>query len=107
MQNAFKFTHRHTEVTLSAYAAADRILLDIEDNCGGLTPGQAEKMFLPFAQGSEDKSGLGLGLSISQRSVEANEGTLSVRDKPGVGCVFSIDLPRRSMPEALFLAERA
>lgn len=99
LQNAFKFTHPQTEVTLNAYAAADRILIDVEDKCGGLPPGDTEKMFLPFTQGSKDKTGLGLGLSISRRSVEVNEGTLSVRDIPGSGCVFTIDLPRHSMPE--------
>lgn len=35
MQNAFKFTHLHTEVTLNPYAIADRILIDVKDNCGG------------------------------------------------------------------------
>ena len=95
LQNAFKFTHHHTEVSLNAYAAADRILIDVSDNCGGLPPGDAEQMFLPFTQSGADKSGVGLGLSICRRSVEANDGILSVRDVPGVGCVFSIDLPRR------------
>ena len=94
LQNAFKFTEPNTEVLLRAYAAGDRILIDVEDNCGGLPPGDAEKMFLPFTQGSADKSGLGLGLSICRRSVEANNGVLSVRNMPGSGCVFTIDLPR-------------
>ncbi|MFN3307540.1 MAG: ATP-binding protein, partial [Candidatus Kapaibacteriota bacterium] len=52
-------------------------------------------LFLPFKQSSADKSGVGLGLSICRRSVEANSGVLSVRDLPGSGCVFSIDLPLR------------
>ena len=99
LQNAFKFTHPGSEVTLNAYSAAGRILIDVEDNCGGLPAGDAERMFRPFTQGSEDKSGLGLGLSISRRSIEANSGTLSVRDIPGSGCVFTIDLPRHSMPD--------
>jgi signal transduction histidine kinase len=99
LQNAFKFTHPGSEVTLNAYSAADRILIDVEDNCGGLPEGDAERMFQPFTQGSEDKSGLGLGLSISRRSIEANSGTLSVRNIPGSGCVFTIDLPRHSMPD--------
>jgi len=36
LQNAFKFTQRHTAVSLSASAAADRVRIDVEDNCGGL-----------------------------------------------------------------------
>jgi len=94
LQNAFKFTHRHTEVRLNAYAAADRIRIDIEDHCGGLPAGAAEDMFKPFRQSSNDRSGLGLGLTICQRGVEANNGILAVRDVPGIGCVFTIDLPR-------------
>ena len=98
LQNAFKFTVAHTEVSLRAYGIADRVRIDVEDHCGGLPAGVAESIFVPFTQGSADKSGLGLGLSIAQRVVEANQGTLSVRDQPGSGCVFTIDLPRFAMP---------
>ncbi|MEL1264003.1 HAMP domain-containing sensor histidine kinase [Pseudoxanthomonas putridarboris] len=94
LQNAFKFSPSHSEITLNAYAVADRILIDVEDHCGGLPSEDAEKMFLPFVQEGADHSGLGLGLSISRRSVEANHGALSVRNVPGSGCVFTIDLPR-------------
>jgi signal transduction histidine kinase len=94
LQNAFKFTQRHTEVSLNAYAAADRIRIEVEDHCGGLPPGAVEDMFLPFKQSGEDRSGLGLGLAICRRSVEANNGDLSVRDVAGSGCVFTIELPR-------------
>ncbi len=99
LQNAFKFTHAATEVTLNAYASADRILLEVEDHGDGLPAGDIEKMFQPFTQGGEDKSGLGLGLSIAKRSVEANNGTLHVRNKPEGGCIFTIDLPRHAPPE--------
>jgi signal transduction histidine kinase len=94
LQNAFKFTRRHTEVSLNAYAAADRIRIEVEDHCGGLPPGAVEDMFRPFKQSGEDRSGLGLGLAICRRSVEANNGDLSVRDVAGSGCVFTIELPR-------------
>lgn len=99
LHNAFKFTHAHSEVTLNAYALADRILIDVADHCGGLPPGVIDKMFLPFSQASADKSGLGLGLSIVQRGVELNQGLLSVRDVPGTGCVFTISLPRHENSE--------
>jgi signal transduction histidine kinase len=50
-------------------------------------------MFAPFIQRGADRSGLGLGLAIARESVEADFGTLSVQDMPGVGCVFTIALP--------------
>ncbi|HBK45045.1 MAG TPA: histidine kinase [Xanthomonadaceae bacterium] len=94
LQNAFKFSHKRSEISLNAYAAADRILIDVEDGCGGLPEGTMENMFLPFTQNAEDRSGLGLGLSIARHSVEVNGGVLRVRDLPGTGCIFTIDLPR-------------
>lgn len=100
LQNAFKFTERHTEVSLSAHAAGDRILIDVEDHCGGLPPGEAEKMFLPFVQNGADRTGLGLGLSICRSSIEANRGLISVRSVAGSGCIFTIDLPRCPLPIA-------
>jgi signal transduction histidine kinase len=98
LQNAFKFTHQHTEVTLDAYALSDRILIDVKDHCGGLPAGDAERMFQPFTQNGADKTGLGLGLSIARRSVEGSNGTLSVRDVPGTGCIFTVSLPRYAVP---------
>lgn len=94
LQNAFKFTHVDTEVTLRAYALEDRILIDVKDHCGGLGPGAAESMFAPFTQQGKDKSGLGLGLSIAQQCVLSNGGVLSVLNVAGSGCIFTINLPR-------------
>lgn len=94
LQNAFKFTQPQTEVSLNAYASNDgAVLIEVADHCGGLPPGIAEIMFRPFARGQQDKSGLGLGLSIAQANVQAAGGSLSVRDVPGTGCVFQIRLP--------------
>jgi signal transduction histidine kinase len=97
LQNAFKFTHAHTQVTLRAHADAEHVSIDVEDQCGGLAPGVAENMFRPFNQGGFDKSGLGLGLSIARRTAEAEGGSLTVRDLPGNGCVFTLRLPRHSV----------
>ncbi len=103
--SAVKFTQPGTEVSMNAYASADRIRIDVEDHCGGLPPGDPELLFQPFTQGSRDKSGVGLGLSICRRSVEANRGVLRVHNVPGCGCVFSIHLPRYDLSDA-FEAER-
>ncbi len=93
LQNAFKFTPRGGQVTLTTRAENGRVLIEIADECGGLAPGVAESLFRPFERRGTDRTGLGLGLTISQRCVEANGGTLGVRSVPGKGCVFTIDLP--------------
>jgi signal transduction histidine kinase len=100
LQNAFKFTAPRTEVSLSARADAGRVVIEVADHCGGLPPGKAQRLFAPFVQAGADRSGVGLGLAIAQRSVEASGGRLSVRDVPGKGCIFTIDLPRHSLAEA-------
>jgi signal transduction histidine kinase len=95
LQNAFKFTHARTDVTLLAYATETQVCIDVKDHCGGLPVGFSKSMFRPFTQGGFDRSGLGLGLSIARRSVEDEGGSLTVRDVPGSGCVFTMSLPRR------------
>jgi len=99
LDNAFKFTRRNTEVSLTAYADGDRILIDVADHCGGLPAGQAEKMLRPSTRSAADEASH--GLSICRRSVQANNGVLSVRDVPGSGCVFTIDLPRHTLPASV------
>ena len=73
---------------------ADRIVIGVEDECGGLPDGNVEEIFRPFEQLGSERTGLGLGLSISRRGIEANGGKLYVRNIPGTGCGFTIDLPR-------------
>lgn len=97
LQNAFKFTHSHTEVTLACHATDDRVLIEVADHCGGLGADVVKRMFQPFEQAGADRSGLGLGLTIARQFVVDNGGRLSVRDVPGVGCVFTITLPRYAM----------
>ncbi|HYO97794.1 MAG TPA: HAMP domain-containing sensor histidine kinase [Polyangiaceae bacterium] len=99
LQNAFKFTTRKDgHVSLTTRATADRVYFDIEDECGGLPPGKAEDLFRPFEQRGSDRRGLGLGLAICLRAAKANGGELHVRDLPGKGCVFTLDLPRKPPP---------
>lgn len=96
LQNAFKFTRSNgrADVSLRVHHAADRVFIDVEDECGGLQSGMPEELFRPFEQRSADRSGLGLGLTICKRGVEANDGMLHVRNLPGNGCVFTVELAR-------------
>ena len=92
LQNAFKFTHSGGHVALRAQKKMDRVFIEIEDECGGLPAGQTEELFRTFGRRHADKTGLGLGLAISRRSVTVNGGELQVKNMPGKGCIFSIDL---------------
>jgi len=94
VQNACKFTHKQGRVRLSLRVTLDRVTIDVADECGGLPPGKAEALFEPYEQRGSDRSGLGLGLAISRRGAHSIGGTLSVRDIPGTGCVFSVELRR-------------
>ncbi len=97
LQNAFKFTHSHGRICVRAYARGDRVLIEVEDECGGMSLQTMEGLFRPFQQQGGDRSGLGLGLSIAKRAVESDAGTLHARNLPGKGCVFTIDLPSKSV----------
>ena len=63
--------------------------------------GDVNELFRPFEQRSADRTGLGLGLAFSRWGAEANQGRIYARNLPGVGCVFTIDLPRLPVPALL------
>ena len=100
LQNALKFTRPSGRISLRAYEAAGRILIEVEDECGGLAVGTAEELFRPFEQSNATRTGLGLGLAISRRGVEANAGKLTVRNLPDTGCIFTVDIPAARAPRS-------
>lgn len=98
VQNALKFTPKKGKILLTTSTTRERVLIEVEDECGGLPPGKAEELFRPYAQRGNDRTGLGLGLSICLKAARAFHGELRVRDIPGKGCVFTIDLPKQPPP---------
>ena len=62
LQNAFKFTRPGTIVTLRGSATSDRVLIEVEDECGGLPDGDVNNLFQPFEQRGADRTGVRLGL---------------------------------------------
>jgi signal transduction histidine kinase len=94
VQNALKFSPAGSEVNLTAHAEPGIVTIEVADACGGLPPGKVDDLFSPLVQRGENRSGFGLGLAIARQAVEAQGGTIKVRDVPGDGCVFSIELPQ-------------
>jgi signal transduction histidine kinase len=99
LQNAFKFTRPHSAVTFRVHASAERVLIEVQDECGGLPgAGDGKELFPSFEQRGADRTGLGIGLAFSRWGAEANGGRLYARNLPDQGCVFTVDLPRSSVP---------
>jgi signal transduction histidine kinase len=93
LHNAFKNTPSGGRVVLRARAERERLLIEIEDECGGIPPTKGDLFQVFGDRRGSDRSGLGLGLSIARKAVRAHAGEISIRNMPGKGCVFIIEVP--------------
>ena len=97
LKNAVKFTRAQSRVAVHARAQEARVLFEIDDECGGMPDDLPGRLFQPFFQAHDDKTGFGLGLMIVKQAAEAHQGSVRVANRPGQGCTFVLDLPR-SLP---------
>ena len=93
VHNAFKNTPPGGRVVLRARAEQERLLIETEDACGGIPAAKGDRFQVFADRRGRDRSGLGLGLSIAQKAVKAHGGEIRIRNIPGKGCVFIIDVP--------------
>jgi signal transduction histidine kinase len=102
VQNAIKYTCAGGTIRIRGHAAGKQTIIEVEDQCGGLNSTSPHELFKPFEQGSKNRDGLGLGLTIAQRAIALNDGRIDVENRPGTGCIFRISLPSmRSAPAKL------
>ena len=101
IQNAIKFTREGGTIQIRARVDEEHMIVEVEDECGGLPPHAANDLFKAFTQKNENRTGLGLGLTIAQRAIELNHGTVDVRNLAGKGCVFKITLPKSNHENAV------
>jgi len=78
----------------------DAVVLQFQDNCGGIEPAHLPKIFEPFFMTKPSDKGAGLGLCIARRIVCHRGGQISVESRYGEGTTFTVTLPRGSSPEA-------
>jgi signal transduction histidine kinase len=93
--NALKFGPRHPiEVTVEEAAAVALVI--VRDHGTGISPDRLSNVFDRFERGVSARSygGLGLGLFVVKQVVEAHGGTVRVASTPGVGSVFTVELPK-------------
>jgi signal transduction histidine kinase len=94
VENAVKFSTRGSEIAVRGARVEDRVIVRIEDSCGGLRDDRIQ-MLLSKEIDQHENVGEGLGIRISKLAIERNGGSLRVEDLPGKGCALIIDLPWR------------
>jgi signal transduction histidine kinase len=93
LRNAVKYTSPGSEVALRGKVTNARVVVEVEDCCGGLPPGKVEEAFAPFVRLDSRPGGFGLGLAIAKQAVDAHGGSIRVQNLPGKGCIFVLELP--------------
>jgi signal transduction histidine kinase len=100
LENAIKYSPDGGLVTVAVAHAAgeDAVEFSVVDQGIGLAPGEEEYLFMPFYQGetrarSGVRGGVGLGLSIVRRLVEAQGGRVGASGAPAQGSRFWFTLP--------------
>ncbi|QRK13810.1 sensor histidine kinase [Archangium violaceum] len=74
-----------------------RARVTVRDEGIGIAPEHLPRVFDRFARGVSERhyGGLGLGLYMTRRSIEALGGTVGVESRPGEGALFTVELPLR------------
>jgi len=77
-------------LTVRAHPAGGRVEISVEDTGVGIAPEHRERIFEPLF--TTKSKGIGLGLSLVKRLVEANNGAIRVESAPGTGTRFVVEL---------------
>ncbi|MBX9767842.1 MAG: HAMP domain-containing histidine kinase, partial [Bdellovibrionales bacterium] len=94
VQNAIKYTKSEGTIWLRGKLENQRVIIEVEDQCGGLETSMIRSLFKPYVQENADRSGLGLGLSITQRAIHLSQGTIEVQNTVGTGCSIIVNIPQ-------------
>ena len=91
IKNAFDAMPNGGTLRISCKKADDMVEVDFADNGVGMSKEVIEKLWLPFF--TTKAKGMGVGLPISKRIVEAHDGRIEVYSKKGKGTCFAVFLP--------------
>ncbi len=96
--NAIKFSEPNTRITIFLQHNADIVKTTVSDQGSGINKDQLEQIFEPFHQldGSSTRKvgGVGLGLALSRKIIDAHASCLNVRSEVGIGSQFDFSLKR-------------
>ena len=94
VRNAIAHAPRGSAITVRLAAVRGGGRIDVDDQGPGVPVADRARVFAPFERGPQASGeGVGLGLAISRRIVEAHGGAVVIADAPGGGARFTIELP--------------
>jgi CheY-like chemotaxis protein len=109
LANAVKFTDVG-RITLKVSRSGNDVCFSVRDTGSGMTREQMAQLFNPFQQFGSDamqRSGTGLGLTISRALARAMGGDLTVDSTPGAGSIFTLRVPYLPVSETVALRKAA
>jgi len=93
--NAVKFVQPGGAVSVEASSVDGRVSFTVRDNGPGISPEELPLIFDRFYRGKgASGDGAGLGLAIARSVANAHGGNVSVRSAPGLGSIFTLEIPR-------------
>jgi two-component system, OmpR family, sensor kinase len=97
MENAWKYGPKEGPIAIRARGENDRIAIEIEDHGAGIAEKDLASVFTPFFRADTSRTratgGLGLGLPLVKRIVEAHHGGIQIESAIGSGTKVKITLP--------------
>jgi signal transduction histidine kinase len=97
LDNAAKYSGEETEVALEARRDVGAVVIEVRDRGIGIEPADLPRLFTPFFRTDRSRTratgGVGLGLALARRIVEAHGGTIEVESVPDQGTTFRLRLP--------------
>ncbi len=105
LENAIQFTPAKGIITVRTLIWQESLVLEIEDNGVGIPANEIPFIFERFYRVDKerptDRGGIGLGLSIAQKIIQAHKGFIEVESTIGKGSIFRILLPPQNPDSAL------
>jgi two-component system sensor histidine kinase KdpD len=95
LENALRYTPEQTPLSITAEPYSSAMKISVADKGIGIPKGSEDKLFEKFYRVKNEaaQSGVGLGLAICRAIIEAHGGTISARNLPTGGAVFSFIIP--------------
>lgn len=95
LENALRYSPDSACVEVRGFRKSEWVYIEIADRGAGIPKEDEQKVFEPFQRGTTagNSAGVGLGLPIARRLIEAQGGTLSFAPRDGGGAIFTARLP--------------